>query len=429
MLQQIERSTAIEERDGNPLAGKTIYVPAMAYGSARLFVAGFRALGVDAHITPPSDDRTRELGARYTSGDECYPAKVTVGDFMKILQDPECVPSKTVFFMATADGPCRFGQYASHFRRILDANGYQDVGMLSPTSRNSYADLGGLAQPFVRTGWRMLVCGDILQKMLLRFRPRERERGMVDAVYEKCLDDVCLTAEKTSVYPPAQLKALREAMQRARDRFLEIPLDRDRPILRIGVVGEIFCRLNTFSNEDLVRRIEEFGCEVWLSDIAEWVWYTMAEEKRILKLEGREYSTKALGSWVRRRVQHHDEQELLKPFRREFADCREPEVETVLECARPYLPPEGALGEMVLNVGKSVYLAKQGVDGVIDISPFTCMNGIVSEAIYPRVSRDFGGIPIRNFYFDGTQSDLERDLGVYVELARTYRSRRVSTSR
>jgi hypothetical protein len=34
------------------------------------------------------------------------------------------------------------------------------------------------------------------------------------------------------------------------------------------------------------------------------------------------------------------------------------------------------------------------------------------------VSRDWGGIPIRNFYFDGTQSDLDRDLGVYMELAR-----------
>ena len=76
---------------------------------------------------------------------------------------------------------------------------------------------------------------------------------------------------------------------------------------------------------------------------------------------------------------------------------------------------------MVLNVGKVVYLAKKGAAGIIDISPFTCMNGIVCEAIYPRISRDLGGIPIRNFYFDGTQSDLDRDLGVYMELARSYR--------
>ena len=71
-----------------------------------------------------------------------------------------------------------------------------------------------------------------------------------------------------------------------------------------------------------------------------------------------------------------------------------------------------------------VALAKKGAAGIIDISPFTCMNGIVCEAIYPRISRDLGGLPIRNFYFDGTQSDLDRDLGVYMELARNYQRKR-----
>ena len=41
-----------------------------------------------------------------------------------------------------------------------------------------------------------------------------------------------------------------------------------------------------------------------------------------------------------------------------------------------------------------------------------------------QLSRDLGGIPIRNFYFDGTQSDLDRDLGVYLELARNYQRRK-----
>ena len=46
---------------------------------------------------------------------------------------------------------------------------------------------------------------------------------------------------------------------------------------------------------------------------------------------------------------------------------------------------------------------------MIGISPFSCM-----------VSRDNAGIPIRNFYFDGTQSNLERDLEIFVELAKSY---------
>ncbi len=73
-----------------------------------------------------------------------------------------------------------------------------------------------------------------------------------------------------------------------------------------------------------------------------------------------------------------------------------------------------------MNMGRSAYLALHGADGIVDISPFTCMNGVVSEAVYPKLSRDYGGIPIRNFYFDGQQSDLDDDIGIYLELARSY---------
>jgi len=396
----------------------------MAYGSAKAFAAVFRAIGVDADIVPPSDERTRELGGRYTSGDECYPAKVTVGDFMKLLERPDVEPSKIALFMPTAEGPCRFGQYAPYLKRVLEKNGYRHTMILSPTSDNAYEGLGQLARPFVRTGWRALLSADILQKLLLRYRPYERVKGDTDAVYEQCLGDLCSTIESTPTTPGPQLRAIRASLIRSREAFRKIPIYRTPNTPLIGIVGEIFCRLNTFSNEDLVRRLEEFGAEAWLSDISEWVWYTNSERFRKLKMTGRLVSLEGLGAWVRDRIQHRDEHALMEPFREEFAGFEEPDIYEVLEYARPYLPRDGAMGEMVLNVGKAVYLAKKGADGIIDISPFTCMNGIVCEAIYPRLSRDLGGIPIRNFYFDGTQSDLDRDLGVYLELTRSYQRRK-----
>ena len=406
----------------SPITGKRIYIPPMAYGSARAFAAAFRAIGLDAEPTPPSDDRTRELGAKYTSGDECYPAKVTVGDFMRLLERPDVDPREVALFMPTAEGPCRFGQYAPYLRHVLDANGFGEVEILSPTSLNAYQGLGDLAKPFVRTGWRSLLCADLLQKLLLMHRPYEERRGDTEAVYEATLADLCRTLETTPVEPKAQLEALRQSMIRCRDRFRKLTRTRPGSAPLIGIVGEIFCRLNTFSNENLVASLEGYGAEAWLSDIVEWIWYTDSERFRKLKLEGRILSREALGAWIRRGVQKHDEHVLMAPFAEDFRGREEPDIYEILENARPYLPREGAFGEMVLNVGKAAFLAKKGAAGIIDISPFTCMNGIVCEAIYPKLSRDLGGIPIRSFYFDGTQSDLDRDLGVYMELARSYRA-------
>ena len=104
---------------------------------------------------------------------------------------------------------------------------------------------------------------------------------------------------------------------------------------------------------------------------------------------GQGLSLEMLKVRIKEHVQHAHEAKLLAPFREEFAGLEEPhDVLEVLEHSEPYLPYHGSLGEMVLSVGKAIYMYEKGVDGIIDISPFTCMNGIICESIYPKVSRD-----------------------------------------
>ena len=111
---QLLRHRCVARKVGveHPLAGKTVYIPAMAEGSVEALCAVMRWMGIDARPTPPSNARTLELGGKHTSGDECFPAKVTTGDFLKIAQQPGFDAKGTVFMMGTTDGPCRFGQYA-----------------------------------------------------------------------------------------------------------------------------------------------------------------------------------------------------------------------------------------------------------------------------------------------------------------------------
>jgi predicted nucleotide-binding protein (sugar kinase/HSP70/actin superfamily) len=219
----------------------------MAYGSAQAFASAFRAIGLEAEPTPPSDNRTRELGARYTSGDECYPAKVTVGDFMKVVENPAVDKKRVALFMPTAQGPCRFGQYAPYLRQILDANGYAEVEILSPTSQNAYGGLGTLAGAFVRTGWRALLAADLLQKLLLMWRPYEPKRGDTEQTYEDSLADLFRTLEQTPTEPGVQLQALRDCMVRCRDRFRKLEARRDKPLPLIGIVGEIYTAVPVFT--------------------------------------------------------------------------------------------------------------------------------------------------------------------------------------
>lgn len=398
----------------------------MSDEGSRAFAAAFRYLGIDAHQSPAGDERTYELAGRFTSGDECLPERVTVGDFLKVAEQPGFDPAKTAFFMPTAGGPCRFGQYAPFLRQIMREAGYEDVLVVEPSSADGYAGLGEYAGPLMRLGWWGLIGSDALRKMLHIYRPHETEAGAADRACDRALTIFCDALADPSVPVGARkIEQLAAALAEGRDLFRAVPVDFGRETMLVGVVGEIFCRLSTFSNEDLIRRLETFGAQAWLSDITEWVWYTDQENVKNLRMLGRGLSLDMLKVRLKMRIQHDHERKLLAPFRKEFAGLEEPHgVMEVLERSDPYLPYHGALGEMVLSVGKAIYLYERGADGIIDISPFTCMNGIVCESIYPKVSRDCDGIPIRTFYFDGSQTDLENDLGIFMELVHNYNRRK-----
>ena len=408
------------------LAGRTLWVPRMTAVGARTTAAVFRSVGIDAHATPPSDDRTLELGALFSSGEECYPQKVTFGDFLRIIHSDDFDPDRTAFLMPTAEGPCRFGQYAPYLRQVLDELGHTSIPVISPTSENSYAGIGELGGDAFRNVWRGLVTGDILRKMLLKTRPYETRAGAADKAFEDSVRLVIKALEIPGLSARRRLDELVDVLTKARALFGAVPAryTTDKPL--IGVVGEIYCRLNTFSNRDAVRQIEAYGGEAWLSDISEWVWYTNWSQRDKFRHAGKRISLSMLAAVLKNHVQKRDEHRLMAPFAEDFVGYEEPHdvYRDVLKPGWGYLPADGALGEMVLSTGKAIYVHSKGADGVIDISPFACMNGIVSEAVYHRISSDCNDMPIRNFYFDASSSNMSRDMEIFMELAGGYRRRK-----
>lgn len=397
----------------------------MAYAGARLVAAAFRSFGIEARPSPDSDARTLELGGQVAGGEECLPHKITLGDWLKVIRAPGFDPARTAFFLPTAHGPCRFGQYGPYLRRVLDEMGHTDALILSPSVKNGYSELGISGNDFTRKAWMAVVTGDLAQRFLFKTRPYETTAGDADTAFEETVRAFEQALERPNQRPAACLAALVACVEGMRDRFRRVPARyaKGRPL--IGLVGEIFCRLNTFSNNDLARRIEAHGGECWISDIAEWVWYVhRCQQAETHRSRGR-LSLDNLKLAIKSHVQHRTEQALLAPVQADLAGYEEPhDVGEILELSRPYLPWEGCLGEMVLSVGKAVYLYGRGADGIIDISPFTCMNGIICEAVYPAVSAACDRLPIRIFYFDGMGTNIDRDVEIFLDLSRSYQQQK-----
>lgn len=397
----------------------------MCHAGASVFAAALRGLGLDARACPEAGQAAWELARRQTTGDECYPQRVVLADFLESLAGVGVPSGRAALFLTGGDGPCRFGQYAPYLTRALGRMGLGDALVLAPNSDSGYREVQAHGADLQRTLWWAVVASDTLRRLLHQTRPYEVRAGTADAAFEACLAEVSAVLEDPALRLRARLDRLVAALTRSRDRFRAVPATErgNRPL--IGVVGEIFCRLNTYANEDVVRKIEALGGEAWLSGVAEWVWYSNAAEFAALRRTGKGLSRRMLSARATALFQRWDERRLLAPVAPDFAGREDPhDVRELLDLACPYLPWEGALGEMVLSVGKAIWLQRKGADGIVDVSPFGCMNGVVSEAVYPLVSRDHGGIPIRSFYVDHGTSPVEEGLELFLQLALTYRRRR-----
>jgi len=292
------------------LAGRTLYVPRLSIDGASAVAAAFRSIGYDAQIVPESDAYTNELARQYTIGEECYPQIVTLGSILRVIEDSNFDPQKTAFMMPTTGGPCRFGQYNELLEKILDEKGIGDVLVVSPSSASGYDDISDKADNLHRTCWWAIVCSDIIRKLLLQTRPYELISGDTDNVHEESIRLICNIMEKENQKVKEKHNELVNGIEQILQKFNDIPADFTKTKPLIGVVGEIFCRLDNFANADLIRRIEKFGGEVWLASVSEWIWYSNFYQQQDLRMKGEGISLEMLGTLIRDKFQAKDEHKL-----------------------------------------------------------------------------------------------------------------------
>lgn len=368
---------------------KRIYIPYMT-DHAYALAGAFRACGVDAAVMDESDEESVTVGRKYTTGKECYPCILTTGDMVKHATKADFDPGKSAFFMPSGSGPCRFGQYHKFHRMVLDEIGLPDVPIYAPNQDDRfYKELNIVGGKFSRLGWRAVVATDLLIKMLHETRPFETRIGDTDIVYEEALSAVRRSIEGGG-------EDIVPVLDRSARAFLGIPKnDVRKPV--VGIVGEIYIRSNRFANGYLIKKVEEFGGQVWLAPIAEWISYVNFTA-RARSLKNASFSN-ALSVILTDRVQKKEEHAMEKVFKGLLRYGPEPTVVSIIEKARPYVDVSFE-GEAILSVGKSIDFIGKGVSGIINAMPFTCMPGTISSAMMKLIQKKYE-IPILNVAYEG----------------------------
>ena len=375
---------------------RTIYIPYMD-DHGYVMAAAMRAGGVAARQMPMSDEETITWGRKFTTGKECYPCLITTGDILRQIHSPGFDPQRSAFFMPTAFGPCRFGQYNKFQRMVLDDLGLENVPLvLLDQDKDFQEDIKELGTDFRRLAWTGIVLVDTLQKMLREIRPYETAKGETDRVYEHYLRLAEETIEKRGNIPALARKA-RAALE-------AIPTNRSVLRPRIGIVGEVFVRCNQFTNNFTVRKIESLGGEAVLPPFEEWVNYIAWSRRTDAKIE-RNWG-RLLTEKITEFVQSRDKRKVLREFTgtvRHFFD--EPPSDEVIALGRAYLDP-AIRGEPILSMGRCMEYVHDGCDGVINLHPFNCMPGTIVNALLTKYQQDHD-MPVLKIAYDGLEQSTE----------------------
>jgi len=349
---------------------KVILIPRMA-AHAEALGAAMEAFGVRVIVLPEADERNLLYSNKMTSGKECLPYRVTLGDFMRFYYEGngDGVDLDDVEgFMASAFGPCRFGKYAVEQRRILREIGF-DLTIRTTVSNTAYSDFN-LGSAFERLAWKSVVAMDYLERLVWRTRPYEKSPGATDNLFSEYVARLADRIRRREAFDDV----LRDAT--AEFKSLIDPEKPRRPI--VGINGEIFLRSNTFSNSNLVRECEKAGLEVIVSPIGEWFKY-LTHRKIEDGVRDRQLK-KIVSGYLRQLWQKRAENSVAANFD-DLLDTREPSTKEILSISSRYLSPRCG-SEAVMSIGVGVeWMENPEFAGVISVMPHGCMPGGIVAAM------------------------------------------------
>lgn len=403
------------------LKGKTCLIPEMNRIGSHLLAAVFRGFGINAKIMDTY--KGLDLGREYTSGKECYPCQITMGDILYTMRQEarrlgdDFRAENYIYFMPEADGPCRFGMYNKYQRIVLDSfpelSGLK-IGSLSTEDGYSLAGIieDGRVRDLRKASYFSLVTGDILDRLLWRIRPYEKEPGSADDFIERSMRTMEETLERLG-----PLKEFDRILDRLEDiigegKALIDPDARPRPL--IGMVGEIYLRTHVHANQDVIRVLERYGAEVVNASLAEWVNYTSYDALRNARAGFRMALRQMRPGLMKKHLRdmlsyggdlYYQEFRQKKIYKRVRSLMDLPDDHRVAHLEKT-LRQEDLLHfdvgtEACLSIPGIIEYAREGYNGVVNVYPFTCMPSTITSAIVgPLMNRL--GIPYLDTPYDSS---------------------------
>ena len=308
-------------------------------------------LEMDYITPPPMTRRTLEIGSKYSPDYVCAPFKLNIGSFIEAIE----AGADTI---AQISGDCRLGYYGELQEQILRDLSY-DVTFVNLANCNKKKPLTYIKEfqkinpelsikklvAAFANGMTMVKYMDDIDAFIRRHIGFEREMGRMEEIYSQWLDELRSCDSKK------EMKALHSITLK---RLKRVELNKPKKLLKVGVVGEYYTIMDSFSNHNLERELAQMGMY-----IDRWMDLTNS-------------------------LFHYKDKDMLPKIK---AYC------------------DYSIGATAMaTVDAALKYAKQGYDGIIHVKSFGCTPETDAVPVLQNISADYK-IPILYLSYDSQTSD------------------------
>jgi predicted nucleotide-binding protein (sugar kinase/HSP70/actin superfamily) len=354
-----------------------VVIPSMGRFLSAAAAACFRNLGIRSSALPPAEDEVLKLGRGHSSCKECLPLIITTGSFLKYVHQQRDRDEKLIYFMPTASGPCRYGQYSIFLSDLINRLQIPNAALLSPSAEDSYSGFGG--QRLSLTLWSGAIVASLFEEIYSTLITNAVSPAEAMTVFEKEWE-----AALHILQTMQGLKDMTTGLEEIANRLGAIDVKRslaDTPV--VFLAGEIFVRHDGISRQYLVEELARRGFASKVSTILEWIYYTDWCVKEGVS-KGNVTVMDRVSLFLRSRYMKRRE----KLFREALAKSKlcsgkMEDVDHIMKHTRHLINPK-LTGEAILTVGAVLHEVVDHCCGAIAIGPFGCMPNRLAESILAR---------------------------------------------
>ena len=381
-----------------------ILIPQMAPIHFELIEIAVRSCGYNVELLRNCTDHTVETGLKYVNNDACYPSILVTGQMIEALESGKYDLNKTALIMSQTGGGCRATNYIGFIRKALKDAGFADIPVISFNVVGMEKMPGFKITPkLIEKLLKVVVYGDLLQKMLTKNRAYEVHKGETQKLYDTWMEKCKKLLEHSSM---AEFK---QSIYDMVEDFEKIELDTSVEKPKVGIVGEVLIKYHPFGNNFVADKLEQEGAEVVLPDFMGFVKF-MATHKitfnTLIKTD--KFKAKIFKLAIKLiDILEKDERIALANSKKGYLQpCDIWELETKV---KDILSIGNQTGEGWFLTAEMIEYIEHGIPNIVCVQPFACLpNHVVGKGVIKTIRDQFPYANIAAIDYDPGASEANQ---------------------